>query len=249
MRELFVDSRDRVPGGTSTNFTIQLREQLVVGPENSFRIDYLRVPLVIPRVQLGINDKVYFTVAGTRFTATLAAGNYSGVDLATDLQTALRVALPSVTFTATYNNATASLSVFCSNSTFLVLTDADCTTARLTLPTFASELFQNAYSYAPTGAGVTLTWSYCSMQAVDVMYLTSTRLSNQDTFGPNGSTDALMCAIPDTDFETVLLQSMSPEVFIDCPTISTNQIDFQLRDRNYNILQNLPNISFVLTLK
>ena len=66
MRELFVDSRDRVPGGTSTNFTIQLREQLVVGPENSFRIDYLRVPLVIPRIQLGINDKLYFTVSGTR---------------------------------------------------------------------------------------------------------------------------------------------------------------------------------------
>ena len=87
------------------------------------------------------------------------------------------------------------------------------------------------------------------MQAVDIMYLTSTRLSNQDTFGPNGSTDALMCAIPDSDFATVMVQSMSPEVFLNCPAISSNQLDFQLRDRTYNILQNLPNISFVLTLK
>jgi hypothetical protein len=248
MRELFIDSRDRI-SGTSTNFSIQLREQLVVGPENSFRIDYLRVPLVIPRIQLGINDRLYFTVSGTRHTATLAAGNYSGVELAAELQTALRVALTGVTFTATYNNSTASLSVFCSNASFRVLTDADVQAAKLSTPTFASELFQNTSSYASTGAGVTLLWSYVSMQAVDIMYLTSTRLSNQDTFGPNGSTDALMCAIPDSDFATVMVQSMPADVFINCPTISSNQLDFQLRDRNYNILQNLPNISFVLTLK
>ena len=165
MRTLFINSRDRI-SGTSTN-SIQLREQLVVGPENSFRIDYLRVPLVIPRIQQGINDKLCFTVGGTRYTATLAAGNYGGVELAAELQTALRVALPSVTFTATYNNATASLSIFCSNATCRVLTDADCEASKLTTPTFASELFQNTSSYAPTGAGVTLLWSYVSMQAVD----------------------------------------------------------------------------------
>ncbi len=31
--------------------------------------------------------------------------------------------------------------------------------------------------------------------------------------------------------------------------LCTSTLDFQLRDRNYNVLQNLPNISFVLTFK
>ncbi len=94
-----------------------------------------------------------------------------------------------------------------------------------------------------------LNWTYCSVQAVDVMYLTSTRMSNQDTYGPNGSTDALMCAIPQSDYASVMSVSMSPEVFLNCPTMSTSTLDFALCDRNYNILQGLPNISFVLPIK
>ena len=58
-----------------------------------------------------------------------------------------------------------------------------------------------------------------------------------------------MTAVPNSDFATVLLQSMPAEVLLNCPCISTSTLDFQLRDRNYNILQNLPNISFVLTLR
>jgi hypothetical protein len=34
-RSLFIDSRDRI-SGTPTNFSIQLREQLVVGPARQF---------------------------------------------------------------------------------------------------------------------------------------------------------------------------------------------------------------------
>ena len=56
MRQLFIDARDRVQG-TSTDFVIQLRETLsTTAGVNFFRIDELRVPLVIPLIQKGIND-------------------------------------------------------------------------------------------------------------------------------------------------------------------------------------------------
>ena len=273
MRQLFIDSRDRV-AGTSTNFTIQLREQLVVGPDDSYRIDQLRVPLVTPLIQKGVNDTLWFTLTLPAQTGppavaakdqiyfvTLTPGNYSGTDLAALLQTALltptsrpigSVAYPSgTTFSCLYDTHTASLAITCSKSSFHVLTDAEIqalNTSYMSVPTFASKLFVNDYAYAPSGSGVVLTWSYCSVQAIDMMYLTSTRLSNQDTFGPNGSTDALMCAIPNSDFATVMVQSMSPEVFLNCPTMSTSTLDFALRDRNYNLISGLPNISFVLTV-
>ena len=261
MRQLFIDSRDRIPGGSSTDFTIQFREQLVLGPADSFRIDNLRIPLVIPLIERGFDDKLWYTVAGQRYSVTLPPGNYSGTDLATLIQTALatpvswptiNVAYPTgTTFTVLYDNHVASLAITCSKTTFHVLTDAEVTAANtsyMSLPTFASRLFQNPYAYTGT-TPITLTWSYCSVQAVDVMFLTSSRLSNQDTFGPNGSTDTIMTAVPTSDFASVLLQSMPAEVTLNCPTISTSTLDFQLRDRNYNILQNLPNISFVLTLR
>lgn len=252
-RSLFIDSRDRI-SGTPTNFSIQLREQLVVGPARQFRIDELRVPLVIPLVNAGLTDTMYFTLGaggtGAVRQITLAEGNYSGTDYASKIQQALTaLAIASTTFTVAYNNATAGLSIFCSNPEFRVLTDALATAAGKSLPTLASALFQNTYSYTPTGGGVTLAWSYCSVQAVDMMYLCSVRLGSQDTFGPSGSTDTLMCAIPNQDFATVLVSSMPWDVWMECPAISTNILDFTLRDRNYNVLPDLPNISFVVSIR
>ena len=82
MRQLFIDSRDRI-SGSPQNFCIQLRETLTLTQGNSFRIDSIRIPLVIPRVQTGVNDVLYFTMQnGTRgvLSVTLTQGTYSGVD-------------------------------------------------------------------------------------------------------------------------------------------------------------------------
>ena len=79
--------------------------------------------------------------------------------------------------------------------------------------------------------------------------MTSQKLSNQDTFGPNGSTDTLMVAPVTSDFASVMDASMSPDAWLPCPALTTSTLDFQLRNRYYDVLQNVPNISFVLTLR
>ena len=38
-------------------------------------------------------------------------------------------------------------------------------------------------------------------------------------------------------------------VWLPCPALTTSTLDFQLRNRYYDVLQNVPNISFVLTLR
>ena len=248
MRQLFIDARDRVQG-TSTDFVIQLRETLsTTAGVNFFRIDELRVPLVIPLIQKGVNDIFWYSLSGVVRSVTLTSGNYSGTDLAALIQTALDNHDPEPTWTVTYNNHLASLAIYCSDQTFLALTDAAVAAAGHKVPTFATALFQNAYSYS-TGGGRTITWSYCSMVAVDMMYLSCAKLASQDTFGPSGSTDTICQAVTQGDFASVLNASMSPEVWLSMPTLTTSTLDFQLRDRGYNILQNLPNISFVLTIR
>ena len=248
MRQLFIDARDRVQG-SSTDFLIQLRETLTTtAGVNFFRIDELRVPLVIPLIQLGINDTFWFSLGGVITFVTLTSGNYSGTELAALIKTALDDKDPETTWTVTYNNHLASLAIYCADQTFIALTDTAVAAAGHSLPTFATALFQNAYSYA-TGGGRTITWSYCSMVAVDMMYLSSTKLASQDTFGPSGATDTIMAAVTEGDYASVLNASMSSGVWLGMPTLTTSTLDFQLRDRSYNVLQNLPNISFVMTIR
>jgi len=246
MRQLFVDSRDRV-SGTTTNFTIQLRDTLKVGPLNSFRVDNLRVPMVIPLIQTGVNDVFYFQSGGVTKNVGLLPGSYSGTDLATMIDAELSAEHPEYTWVVTCNNHTASLTIFCSDVSFRAMTDADCTKVGIALPTFASALFQNAFSYSAVG-GAAITWSYCSMVAVDVMYLCSQKLPSQDTFGPGGAQDT-DGRCDDHRFCDVMNESMPFDVWLGMQSLTTSTLDFQLRDRNYNILQNLPNISFTMTIR
>ena len=87
MRQIFVDSRDRI-SGTSCDFRIQLPETLVLEPGHRGRIDNLRVPQVFPTIQAGVNDTITIRI-GTNHTVTVAQGNYTGPGLATAIQTAL----------------------------------------------------------------------------------------------------------------------------------------------------------------
>jgi hypothetical protein len=42
---------------------------------------------------------------------------------------------------------------------------------------------------------------------------------------------------------------MPYDVWLTTPSMTTSTLDFQLRARDYTVLQNLPNISFVLTIR
>ena len=247
MRQLFIDSRDRTTGST-TDFSIQLRETLTTTAVNEYRIDGLRVPLVIPLIQKGVNDVLWFYLGGVVRHVTLTYGNYSGTDIASEIQLELSTAFSPVSWSVKYSNSTASLSIACSDASFSVMTDAQVVAAGYSLPTFASALFKNAYTI-DTFLGSKITFSYCSMVAVDMMYLTSNKLSSQDTFGPGGSTDTIMAAVTEGDFASVLNASMSQNVWLPTTVMTTSTLDFQLRARDYTVLQSLPNVSFVLTIR
>ena len=63
-----------------------------------------------------------------------------------------------------------------------------------------------------------------------------------------GALTTLMCAINNQPFASVLDVTMDTNSWFDVPNMTTQQLDFQLRDRNYNILSIVPNISFVLVI-
>jgi hypothetical protein len=232
MKIIYVDSRDRVSGST-TDFAIQLPETLTIdGGSHRGRIDNLRVPLVIPTIRTGVNDTLQVRPAATTYTVTIPQGNYDGPGLASTLVGLLNNTAPGA-WNVTYDSSNISMSISCGNNFTIVG------------GTYAAQLMSRPY----TQTANSYNFSYVSMQGIDMLYLTSSDFSNLDIVGPGGQHDTLMAAVPTTPFGSVMDASMPYDIYFDVPAMTKQQLTFQLRDRSYNVLTIVPNISFQLTIE
>jgi hypothetical protein len=230
MRQIFVDSRDRV-AGTTTDFRIQLPETLTIdGRKHRARIDNLRIPLCVPTIQSGINDTIVVQIGSQKYTATIQAGNYDGPTLASRIQGALAVAPGG--WTVQYDISLLTMSVSCTNPFTIVG------------GTYAAILMARPY----TNTSNAYNFTYVSVLGVDIMYLSSPEFNNLDCIGPGGSHDTLMCAVVTQAFGAVLDTSMPYDCWITVPQMTTQTLSFSLRDRSYNVISQVANISFVMTI-
>ena len=98
------------------------------------------------------------------------------------------------------------------------------------LSSFATaRLFNHDFTYNTGAGGTNYMFSYVSVQPVDVMYLTSSKFANVDTFGPQGDHSTIMCAVIADAFGNVMDASMPADVWITCRSMTTNSLDFSLR--------------------
>jgi hypothetical protein len=232
MRQIFVDTRDKVPGGTNSNFAILLPQTLSLGPGHQGRVDDFRLPVSTPTIYPG-NNSIVLDMNGTIHTVFLTEGQYlSGPLLANEIQAKLRAGPPGL-WNVAYDGSKMSMNINCSNGFQFIG------------GTFMSRLLARDHYYDNYG---TYVFQYVSIQGLDMVYLCCSNFSNLDSVGPKGASDTL-CAIPITaGFGSVQEYSMSTSVFFDIPQITTQQLSFQLRDRDYNILNIVAGISFTLTI-
>ena len=234
MRQIFVDSRDRV-SGTSCDFTIQLPQTLVLEGKHRGRVDHLRVPLTVPTIQTGLNDTLRVQLGSAVYTITLPQQNFDGPALAAQIQSQLASTAPG-SWSCTYNTNTIAMTLTCSNPFSIPVGNPGTYGAYLLGRTYAntsnSYVFQNVFVYG-----------------IDVMYLCCSNFQTMDTIGPQGSHDTLMSVNVTLPFGAVQTQDMPWDSYFDLPSLTTQQLSFSLRDRNYNVLSTLvPNISFVLLI-
>ena len=229
MRQVFVDSRDRT-SGTSSNFSIALPQTLALESGHQGRIDDLRIPNSTPTIN-ALNNTIQVLMGATFYNLTLPIGQVnSGPELANLVRQELVKTTGSWTVDYAVNQM--SLSVTCS----IPFTFSG--------GTFISQLLTRPYQQTANS----YSFLYVPLQGVDVCYLCCSNFSHMDTVGPKGASDCL-CSIPMTvAFGAVQTYSMSSSVFFDIPAITTQQLTFQLRDRDYNILNSNANISFTLTI-
>ena len=230
MRQIFVDSRDRVAGGTSCDFSILLPSTLALGSGHQGRIDDLRIPVTVPTISLG-NNEIWTQMGSQPYVSTIPTGQYeSGAALAQAVQQALSN-VPGA-WTVVYDPRNVTLGFACSNP------------FSFTGGSWMSKLLARPHNYNGSG----YLFSYVSLQGLDVAYLCCPQFSHLDSVGPKGASDCL-CSIPiSVPFGAIQAYSMSSSVFFDLPALTTQQLSFELRDRDYNILNLVPNISFTLTI-
>ena len=233
MRQIFVDSRDRV-SGTTTAFSIQLPETLVIeGSGHKARIDQLRIPLSSPTIETGDNDTILVRVGATNYTITIPQAQYDGPTLAATIQGLLNATVPGA-WTVAYVTNRIAMTMSCSNNFTIVG------------GTYAAQLMFHPY----TSTANSYAFTYVSVLGVDMFYLSSSKFSTLDTIGPNNAHDTLMCAPVTSAFGSILVADMPYNTWFNVPAnLTTQQLDFQLRDRWYDILSNIvPNVSFLLTI-
>lgn len=228
--QIFVDSRDRSQG-TPGSFTLQLPTTLVLEGKHRGRIDNLRIPVCIPTIQSGVNDTLQILKGGQTYNLVLPQGNMDGVTLAGVLQSLLGN-IPG-TWAVTYDTSNISMQMVCDGA------------FQITGGAFGQQLLSRSYTQTPNGYN----FLYCPTQGLDVAYLCcSTLSSSKYSCGTQGSHDTLMSIVFDQPFGSVMNVSMSSVVFFDIPAVSTQTLQFELRDRSYRVLNIVPNISFTLTI-
>ncbi len=230
MRQLFIDSRDRT-SGTSTNFSIALPQTLALESGHQGRVDDFRLPMCIPSVYFG-HSGINLRMGSQDYDVYLAEGQYNtGAELANEIRSKLAASVPG-SWTATYDARNTSMAISCSNP------------FQFTGGSFMKRLLERDHDYNGSG----YYFPYVPLQGLDVCYLTCSNFSHMDNVGPKGASDCL-CSIPITvPYGSVQDYCMSSSVFFDIPAITSQQLSFQLRYRDFNILKIVPNISFTLTI-
>jgi hypothetical protein len=209
-----------------------LPQSLALEAGHQGRIDDFRMPVTVPTIFPG-QDTIELLIGATTYSVTIPRGQYeTGLALAQ----AIKVLLQANTvgsWLVTYDARNVTMEFRNDNYDYV-----------FTGGTWMSKLLNRPY----TSTSRVYLFSYVPAQGLDVCYLCCQQFQHMDSVGPKGAND-IICSIPITaPFGGVQVYSMSNEVWFDIPALLTQNSSFQLRDRDYNILNIVPNISFTLTI-
>ena len=153
MRQIYVDSRDRV-SGDPCNFQIQLGHSLITtdGPHR-MRVDHLRLPIAVPTIT-SQNNTFAVQIGSSTYTVTLPSRQYDSTSLPAALQSLLTSAAPGA-WSVSYDTTTISMTVSCSNA-FTVVGG-----------TFAAQLMSRPY----TTSAASIRFSYVPLNGMDTVFL------------------------------------------------------------------------------
>ena len=234
MRQIFVDSRDRT-SGTPCDFSIELKRTLVTTDRSRMRLDFLRLPIVVPTIN-SRNNGMKVKIGSTTYEAFIPQRQYDSASLATAIQNRLALTAPG-SWQVVYDVNDISMTIY-NNNVFEIVGGS-----------FFTQLMSRPYTYTTSASVTKYRFSYVPLNGADVIFLCSDQFASMDIHGPNGSHDTLLPCNITSPFGSVQEFGMVNQDWAPCPKLSTNTLSFQLRDRDHNLLSDyVPNVSFLLSI-
>jgi hypothetical protein len=255
LKKIYIDTRFKTGDSISnSNFKVDL-PTTVYWPDNTvYFIDDVCIPHSWHTIEKDVNDKLYVFIKNKAFPAddvrniqmiiTIPYGNYSGADLATELQTKLSTLL-AVSYNARRNNIT--ITTGFEDQEFKVMTDSDVRTKlndifELTYdvnnPQTINDVLRNADGssifYDSTNPYVS---GALDLHLIRNIYMHSPNLTSFNTVGPLGE-NTIIKKIPVTsEYNSVIFdQVMTSNDYIDCSRQTWQRLEFQLRDAKGNTI-------------
>ena len=237
---VYVDNRDREPGGTASNFTVSLPSNLELGPTCSYRIDNFRVVNSFETIT-SANRYIYSLEPGYNLRiVSLALGYYS----ASELEGVIRNALNSVShdWSVQHDSANNSLVIYNPSFQYRFITDAEMAAGTYHPGTWPSgcsasnpcsfnAILQNyAGSQAITDSH-TFTTPYLNLQRYDYIQLRSKRLSSPNVTSARSDHDVLLKIDLDVPVNSVVNASTPNFDSIQCGRVPHKTLDFTITDR------------------
>ena len=251
----YVDSRFKTSDSISnSNFKIDLPTTVYWTDNTVYFIDDVCIPHSWYSIEKNVNDKLYVFIKNKTYPAedirniqiiiTIPYGNYSGADLATELQTEL-AALLVVSYNARRNNIT--ITTAFNDQEFKIMTDNDVRTKLSEIyllnydvnnPQTMNDILRNAEGnsiyYNSTNPYIS---GVLDLQPIRNIYMHSPNLTSFNTLGPLGEKTIIKKIPVTSDFNTVIFdQVMTSNDYIDCSRQTWQRLEFQLRDSKGNTI-------------
>jgi len=214
-----------------------LPQTIALNGKHQGRIDDFRLPVAIPTIcgdGPGRNNTISVFAHGSVHTHAIRNGNITDGDV---LANRLFDALKNVSgaWTVSYDKEQMQLDIRTASTPFDLTPDGTYSKWLLERPYYRQNERHYGFLFVP-------------LQGLDMCYLCCPQFSNLDNVGPKGASDVL-CGIPITvGFGSVQHYSMSNSVYFDIPASTFQTLSFQLRDRNFNLVNTVANFSFTLTI-
>lgn len=206
-KKIYIDSKFRSPeSNSSSDFKYELPETMSFKEDTVVYLDDICIPHSWESILENINNKLYFKVYKIsvipeeeyHLIATIEPGNYTGGDLATEIQTEMNSQAQTATgvsnlFTCSYVVKTNKISIICNNLqyAFRIITQPELKTIDWTGPSFdrnrpndINEVLSNLNSFsARYNSVIPYVSGAINLQPYNNVYIHGSNLCNYNTIG------------------------------------------------------------------
>lgn len=272
-KKVYIDTKYMTAdSNSSTDFKIELPE-CILCPENTvFYVDSIGIPNSWWSIESGINNNLYLSWTDTSistnyyFIINITPGNYTGADLAVELQSDINTAVyntkyPNM-FSCTYNSKrnTVQISINYTGLTFQILTPNDLQTNLnntwlgasydTTKPNDINEVLSNLEGNSPSyDHNTPFISGFINLAIFRNVYLHSSTLGTFETVSVGLNQSTIIKKIPvSSDYSNMIFDNIVVyNDFLDCSKQCLKKIDFQLKSSRGDIVPlHGCNLSFTL---